>query len=164
MLRDRAVSVERKINEIVVALEIASNYDKNFILELYLNEIFFANQNYGVEAAAQFYFGHSAAELNFAEAALLASIVPSPLQFDPVSNRPRAVQGMRSTMGKMLDIGCLQFQHGDWLSRGPFCIVDGREMDIDGNPTVLVRTNVAGINGGLALVQIAESKRQISRL
>ena len=156
VLRDRAVSVERKINEIVVALEIASNYDKNFILELYLNEIFFANQNYGVEAAAQFYFGHSAAELNFAEAALLASIVPSPVQFDPVSNRPRAVQGMRSTMGKMLDIGCLQFLHGDWLSRGPFCIVDGREMDIDGNPTVLVRTNVAGINGGLALVQIAE--------
>ena len=57
VLKDRDVSVERKLKEILVALEIANRYDKNFILELYLNEIFFANQNYGVEAAANFYFG-----------------------------------------------------------------------------------------------------------
>ena len=75
-------------------LEIANQYDKNFILELYLNEVFFANQNYGVEAASQFYFGHGADELNYAEAALLASIVPSPAKNDPVTNRPVAVQGM----------------------------------------------------------------------
>ena len=83
VLKDREVTVQRKLNEILVALEVANLYDKNFILELYLNEVFFANQNYGVEAAANFYFGRSADQLNFAEAALLASIVPSPMQHDP---------------------------------------------------------------------------------
>lgn len=157
VLRDSEVTVQRKLNEILVALEIANQYDKNFILELYLNEVFFANQNYGVEAASQFYFGHGADELNFAEAALLASIVPSPAQNDPVINRPVAVASMRATMRKMIDIGCLQFQHGDWRQRGPFCLINGQESIIDGSPQVLVRANDDGkIVGGAAIVQIAE--------
>jgi len=150
VLGDRDVTVQRKLNEILVALEIANRYDKNFILELYLNEIFFANQNYGVEAAANFYFGQSADQLNFAQAALLASIVPSPAQHDPVANRPTAVAGMRSTMRKMIAVGCLQFHHGDWLERGPFCIIAGAEDE-------LVKTNADDeIAGGLAILQIAE--------
>ena len=157
VLQDRDITVERKVNEIVVALDIANRYDKEFILELYLNEIFFANQSYGVEAASNFYFGQSANKLNFAESALLASIVPSPLQNDPVENRADAVVGMRSTMRKMIKVGCLQFHHADWLSRGPFCIVDGAEVDIDGGKQVLVRANDREeIVGGLAILQIAE--------
>ncbi len=158
VLRDRDVTVERKVNEILVALEIANRYDKAKLLELYLNEIFFANQSYGVEAAANFYFGHSAAQLNFAEAALLASIVPSPVRHDPVANRDVAVAGMRATMRKMLEIGCLQFQHDDWLERGPFCIIDGAITDIEGGGAeVLVRTDDGGrIVGGMAILQIAE--------
>ena len=158
VLNDRDVTVERKVNEILVALEIANRYDKEKILELYLNEIFFANQSYGVEAAANFYFGHSAAELNFAEAALLASIVPSPAQQDPVANREAAVAGMRSTMRKMIEVGCLQFQHGDWPARGPFCIIDGAEIQVDGGGSeALVRADAAGkIIGGMAILQIAE--------
>ena len=157
VLQDREVTVERKVNEILVALEIANRYDKEKILELYLNEIFFANQSYGVEAAANFYFGHSAAQLNFAEAALLASIVPSPVQNDPVRNREVAIAGMRSTMRKMIEVGCLQFQHDDWPTRGPFCIVDGAEIDVGGGAEVLVRINEAGgIVGGMAILQIAE--------
>ena len=157
VLQDRDVTVERKLNEILVALDIANRYEKNFILELYLNEIFFANQNYGVEAASNFYFGHGADQLNFAEAALLASIVPSPVQNDPVENRSVAVSGMRSTMRKMIDVGCLQFHHADWLSRGPFCIIDGAETDLDGAPAVLVSTNdMREIIGGAAILQIAE--------
>ena len=157
VLQDRDVTIERKIKEILVALEIANRYDKEFILELYLNEIFFGNQSYGVEAAANFYFGISADQLNFAQAALLASIVPSPLQHDPVTNRALAVAGMRSTMSKMIEIGCLHFQHDDWPDRGPFCIVDGAEADFAGGTEVLVRADDSGrIIGGLAILQIAE--------
>ena len=157
VLKDHDVTVERKLNEIVVALEIANRYDKNFILELYLNEVFFANRNYGVEAASHFYFGHGADALNFAEAALLASIVPAPLQHDPVANRAAAVNGMRATMGKMIATGCLQFHHADWLSRGPFCIVDGAQVDIGGSTAVLVTVDDQGaIVGGAAILQIAE--------
>ncbi len=157
VLQDRELTLERKVNEILVALEIANRYDKNRILQLYLNEIFFANQSYGVEAAANFYFGHGADQLNFAEAALLASIVPSPLQNDPVTNREVAVAGMRATMGKMIEVGCLQFQHGDWLARGPFCIGDGAELATAGGSELLLRTNAQGeIIGGAAILQIAE--------
>ncbi len=157
VLQDRDVTIERKVNELLVALEIANRYDKEFILELYLNEIFFGNQSYGVEAASNFYFGISADQLNFAQAALLASIVPSPVQHDPVVNRALAVGGMRSTMRKMIQVGCLQFQHDDWLDRGPFCIIDGAEADFDGGREVLVRSSDQGdIVGGVAILQIAE--------
>ena len=157
VLQDRDVTVQRKLNEILVALEIANRYNKNFILELYLNEIFFANQTYGVEAASNFYFGGGAHQLNFAEAALLASIVPSPVQHDPVTNRATAVAGMRSTMRKMIDVGCLQFHHGDWPERGPFCIIDDAETDLDGATAVLVNTSDSGeIIGGAAILQIAK--------
>ena len=157
VLKDRDVTLERKLNEILVALEIANRYDKNFILELYLNEIFFANRSYGVEAAANTYFGLGADELNYAQSALLASIVPSPLLHDPVANRETAVANMRLTMGKMLDVGCLQFQHGDWQERGPFCVVDGAEVDLGGARGALVRRDDSGkIIGGAAILQIAE--------
>ncbi len=157
VLRDRDVTVERKVNEILVALEIANRYDKSRLLELYLNEVFFANQTYGVEAAANFYFGHGAVELNYAESALLASIVPFPLQNDPVTNREVAITGMRATMLKMLKIGCLQFLHDDWLERGPFCIADGALAPVDEGEAVLVRTDDSGrIIGGAAVLQIAE--------
>ncbi|MDE2855267.1 MAG: transglycosylase domain-containing protein [Chloroflexota bacterium] len=157
VLGDREVTVQRKLNEILVALEIANRYNKDFILELYLNEIFFANQTYGVEAASNFYFGHGADKLNFAQAALLASIVPSPVQQDPVSNRAAAVVGMRATMRKMIAVGCLQFQHGDWPGRGPFCIIAGAETDLNGARAVLVNTGDSGeIIGGAAILQIAE--------
>jgi len=150
VLQDREVTVQRKLNEILVALEIANRYDKNFILDLYLNEIFFANQNYGVEAAANFYFGHSADQLNFAQAALLASIVPSPMQHDPVTNHATAVAAMRATMRKMINVGCLQFHHNGWLDRGPFCIIVGADDN-------LVTTNAKGeVVGGKAILQIAE--------
>lgn len=162
VLKDREISIERKVNEILVALEIANRYDKTFILELYLNEIYFGNLSYGVEAAANFYFGHDAGELNFAQSALLASIVPAPLQHDPVTNRPLAVAGMRSTMRKMIEVGCLQFQHADWLARGPFCIVDGAEVDFGGGKQVLVRVSEDGaIIGGMAILQIAEIETTI---
>lgn len=156
VLQDTDVTSTRKINEIVVALEIANNYDKNFILELYLNEVFFGNQSYGVEAASQFYFGHGADELNYAESALLTSIVPSPALNDPVVNRPTAIKGMRSVMQKMIDVGCLQFQHGDWLQRGEFCIIPSNtRVSFDGSDVTLVVTDTAkNIVGGLATLQI----------
>ncbi len=157
VLQDRDVTLERKLNEILVAMEIANRYDKNFILELYLNEVFFANRSYGVEAAANTYFGHGADTLNYAQSALLASIVPLPLGHDPINNRETAIANMRLTMGKMLDIGCLHFQHGDWPARGPFCIRDGAEVDLGGATGVLVRRDAAGsIIGGAAILQIAE--------
>jgi membrane peptidoglycan carboxypeptidase len=124
VLQNSEVSTGRKINEVVVAGELTRRYTKDEILELYLNEVlFFGNQTYGVEAAAQFYFGKSAADLTLPEAALLASIPSDPVNNEPVTNRQRALDLMRVTMQRMADVGCLEFQHEPY-NGADFCVTD----------------------------------------
>jgi membrane peptidoglycan carboxypeptidase len=124
ILQDTTVSAQRKLDEIVVASMIAQRYDKNFILELYLNEFFFGNQSYGVEAASQFYFNHSAADLNLAEAAMLVGLLQAPATYDPVVNREAAFQRMNVVLDLMARAGCLQFQHAPYQGQ-PFCVTRG---------------------------------------
>lgn len=95
----------RKIKEAVLAIEVSRRYDKDQILEIYLNHIFYGNLSYGVEAAAARYFGKSASELTLAEASLLAGIPQYPGLYDPYTNweASRARQG---------DVLRLMVQHG----------------------------------------------------
>lgn len=79
-------SYERKIREILLALVITQRKSKEDILTLYLNEIYYGNLAYGIEAAAQTYFGKPAADLDLAEAAFLAAIPQSPSQWNPYTN------------------------------------------------------------------------------
>ena len=88
----KAKDVRRKIREIRVALELEQTYSKDKILELYLNQIYLGNRSYGVETAAQRYFGKSARSLNVAEAALIAGINQRPATYDPVQFPQRAIQ------------------------------------------------------------------------
>ena len=78
-------SLERKIREAALALEIERRYSKNDILTLYLNQIFYGHEAYGIEAAAQTYFSKPAKSLDIAESAMLAGIPNSPSQFDPLN-------------------------------------------------------------------------------
>ncbi|MCK6576991.1 MAG: penicillin-binding protein [Anaerolineae bacterium] len=121
ILQDTTVTAQRKLQEIVVAAEIARQYDKNFILELYMNEFFFGNQSYGIEAAAQFYYKHGAADLNLAESALIAGLLQAPARYDPVINREAAFVRMNEVLRQQATVGCLQFQHAPYDSQ-PFCI------------------------------------------
>jgi penicillin-binding protein 1C len=81
-----AVSYNRKTKEVILAWVMARKYAKDEILEMYLNEIYFGNLAYGVEAASQTYFGKPAAELNLAEATLLSGLPQSPIELDPLQN------------------------------------------------------------------------------
>ncbi len=81
-----AVSYDRKTKEVILAWVMAKKYSKDEILEMYLNEIYFGNLAYGVEAASQTYFGKSATELNLGEASLLSGIPQSPIDLDPLQN------------------------------------------------------------------------------
>lgn len=81
------VTVKRKAREIVLAAEITRNYSKNDILELYLNEIFYGNLAYGIEAAAETYFNTTADQLNLAQASFLAGLPQAPAIHDIFSNR-----------------------------------------------------------------------------
>ncbi len=83
MLVGDETSIERKVREAALALEIERRFSKNDILTLYLNQIFYGNEAYGAEAAAQTYFAKPAKDLDIAEAAMLAGIPNAPSQFDP---------------------------------------------------------------------------------
>lgn len=76
----------RKTREIILAAEITRRYSKDDILELYLNEIYYGNLAYGIEAAAETYFGKSASDLTLGEAAFLAGLPQSPAVYDIYTN------------------------------------------------------------------------------
>jgi penicillin-binding protein 1A len=80
----------RKIKEALMALKIERNYTKKEILERYFNKIYFGEGAYGVETAAQIYFGKSAKNLNTAEAALLAALPKAPSYYSPIDNPEHA--------------------------------------------------------------------------
>ncbi len=139
ILQDTTVSPERKLQEIVLAAEIARQYDKNFILQLYLNEVFFGNQSYGVEAASKFYFGHSASDLNLAEAAMLAGMIQAPARYDPVINRQAAFDRMDTVLNQMASVGCLQFSFAPYNTPQGFCVT---QADINSPRVILQKAQV----------------------
>lgn len=80
------VTWDRKIKEIFLAWGLEKKYSKEQILEFYLNNIYFSNGYYGVEAAAKGYFGKSAAELSVSEQAFIAAIPNNPTKYNPLTN------------------------------------------------------------------------------
>ncbi|MCS7002439.1 MAG: transglycosylase domain-containing protein, partial [Dehalococcoidia bacterium] len=89
--RDPRVRYIRKLKEWVLAVEIAQLFSKDQILEMYLNEIYYGNLSYGIQAAAQGYFGKDAKDLSLPEAALLAGLPQAPSVYNPMVN-PRAAK------------------------------------------------------------------------
>ena len=81
------VSWQRKVKEMFTAWEIEKMYSKDQILEFYVNNIFYANNCYGIEAASQKYFGKPTAECSISEVAFLCAIPNSPSRFDPLDHK-----------------------------------------------------------------------------
>jgi 1A family penicillin-binding protein len=95
----------RKIAEAVLAQEITRRYTKDQILEIYLNEIYYGNMAYGIEAAAETYFGKTARSLTLAEASLLAGLPQSPSIYDPYTNLEAAKERQRVVLRLMAKQG-----------------------------------------------------------
>ena len=93
---------KRKIQEIWLAVQLERSYGKEEILELYLNRIYFGNGGYGLEAAAQVYFGKSVGDLDLSEAAMLAGIVRSPNNYNPINNEAAAEARMQTVLSNMV--------------------------------------------------------------
>jgi 1A family penicillin-binding protein len=94
----------RKVREAILATEIERRYSKNQILELYLNEIYYGNLAYGVEAAAETYFNSSASQLTLGEAAFLAGLPQAPSVYDIYSNRDATLARFQSVVIAMLTL------------------------------------------------------------
>jgi penicillin-binding protein 1A len=97
-------TVTRKLQEIVLALWLEHKFTKAQILELYLNRVYFGAGAYGIEAAAQRYFGISARQLTLPEAAMLAGLVQSPSRLAPNHNPEGAVRRAAVVLADMADL------------------------------------------------------------
>jgi 1A family penicillin-binding protein len=114
-------TLSRKIKEVILAAEITRRYSKKDILELYLNQIYYGNLAYGIEAAAQTYFGKSAVELNLAESALLAGLPQSPTLYDPYVNADAARRRQEIVLGLMVEAGYITPQEAE-AARGTYTL------------------------------------------
>jgi penicillin-binding protein 1A len=95
----------RKMQEAVLALWLERKFSKTEILELYLNRVYFGSGAYGVEAAAQKYFGKPAREVKIAEAAMLAGLVKSPSRLAPSRNPDGAARRAQAVLTAMTELG-----------------------------------------------------------
>ncbi len=100
-------TLTRKLREAILAWRLARRYSKDEILELYLNEIYFGNMAYGVEAAAQAYFGKHVRDLDLAECALLAGLPQAPSYYNPLENLPEAQNRQAVVLDLMVKHGYL---------------------------------------------------------
>ena len=116
------ISTQRKAREIVLAAEITRKYSKDEILELYLNEIYYGNLAYGVQAAAETYFNVSAGQLDLGQASFLAGLPQAPAVYDVFTNRDSAMLRHQDVLNLMYllssERGCIRVDQ----SNVPICV------------------------------------------
>jgi len=95
----------RKIEEMLLARKIEAAYSKNEILEMYLNQVYYGEGNYGIEAAARGYFGKTARKLTLGEAALLAGLPQRPAAYDPTEHLDAALKRRSLVLARMVATG-----------------------------------------------------------
>lgn len=128
----RERSFSRKLREALLALKLTAAYSKDDILALYLNQSYYGGQSYGVEAAAQHFFGKPVRDLDLAECALLAGLPQAPSRYDPFAAREAALARQADVLDAMARAGYvspaqaaaakaepLQFGGGDQSPRAP---------------------------------------------
>ncbi len=97
--------ITRKIKEAILSYRLEQRLSKDGILEIYLNQIFFGNTAYGVKSAARYYFHKDLAQVNLAEAALLAGLPKAPTRYSPLLNFKRAKKRQKYVLGQMVKAG-----------------------------------------------------------
>jgi len=100
-------TIKRKIQEVMLALWLENRFSKDQILELYLNRVYLGAGTYGVDAAAQKYFGQSASALTVWQSAMVAGLLKAPSRYNPHANKNRAETRTRQVLANMVAAGYL---------------------------------------------------------
>lgn len=103
LTRERTFS--RKLAEAILAIRVEQVFEKDEILEMYLNNIYWGHNNYGIQTAAETYFNKSASELNLAESAMLAGLIQAPEQYSPFLNYQETKQRQLVVLRRMKNLG-----------------------------------------------------------
>lgn len=113
------VSLTRKLREAILAWRLARTYSKDEVLTLYLNETYYGNLAYGLEAASRTYFGKHAAELDLAECAMLAGLPQSPANYNPLENPETAKARQSIVLNLMVKQGFVTAAEADSARQEP---------------------------------------------
>lgn len=116
--------LERKIREAMIAIRMNERFSKDYILELYLNEIYLGRRSHGVAAAALTYFDKSLDELTIEEAAYLASLPKAPSNYDPDKHYDRALTRRNWVIGRMAATGAITEDEAFAARSHPLKVVD----------------------------------------
>src|SRR6202171_5734826 len=108
-------SLERKLKEAVLALELERRYSKDRILEIYLNQIYFGHGAFGVEAASRTFFGKGVSELSPGECALLAGLPKAPATYSPFDHPDAAKRRRTIVLTRMVDTGAIRAEQAKRL-------------------------------------------------
>jgi len=100
-------TIERKVQEVLMALWLERTHTKDQILEMYLNRVYFGSGSYGVEAASRRYFGKSARDVSLSEAALLAGLLKAPSRLSPARDPQAAESRAQLVLAAMRDQGMI---------------------------------------------------------
>ena len=118
MYLDFAKTWSRKIEEAFLTFELEVHYEKDDILEGYLNTINYGQGNYGIENASLYYFNKSSKDLTLQEAAMLAAIPKSPNNYNPISNKEKAIKRAKIVLNAMYENGKITEKEKDVLFEG----------------------------------------------
>jgi penicillin-binding protein 1A len=125
-------TIERKVKEAFLALWLETRLTKNEILKLYLDRAYMGGGAYGVDAAANFYFGKSAREVNLAEAAMLAGLFKAPTKFAPHINLPAARGRANVVLDNLVEAGFMTEGQVFGARRNPARAIDRRDEGAPG--------------------------------
>ncbi|MBF0274034.1 MAG: PBP1A family penicillin-binding protein [Nitrospinae bacterium] len=117
-------TIERKLKEVFISFAIEENFTKEEILELYLNQIYYGSGAYGIEAAADTYFGKHVSELNLAEVATLAAIPKAPSNYSPFRDYKRSKKRRAHVLKRMLDSGYIKIKQCEKYSKAKIKLVN----------------------------------------
>ena len=101
---------KRKIKEVAIAKNLEKKYDKDKILEFYLNKIYFGNNCYGIESASNYYFSKEAKDLTLEESCTLAGIIKSPAKYSPIKNYNNSLTRRNIVLNQMKEDGKIDVQ------------------------------------------------------
>jgi len=148
----REQTLSRKVREAILAFHMTRTLPKDEILALYLNETYFGNLAYGVEAAARAYFGKPVRELSLAECALLAGLPQSPEGYNPLTNLEAAKERQKVVLGLMAKAGYITPEQAELAAREPLHLASSHLSIEAPHFTMLAREELADLVGEEALV------------
>ncbi len=119
---------QRKLKEVLLALELERNFSKYELLEMYFNEVYYGRGAYGIKTAAQTYFRKAPQDLDLAECALLAGLPQRPTGFDPLGHPDAAKRRRSEVLDAMIRNGDLAFQDAKEARKAPLVAKDAGQL------------------------------------